>query len=75
MFSLMVVEKSTVSCRTIPICGAKRFLGQIAQIAAIEKDAAGCRIIEARHKAQQRALTRSGATHKGNAFAFRDRSG
>ena len=52
---------------------AKRFLSQLAHIAAIEKDPAGHRIIEARDEAQQRALARSGATHKCHAFAVRDR--
>ena len=52
---------------------AKRLFGQVAQIAAIEEDPAGDRIIEARHEAQQGALARSGSAHKGHAFAVRDR--
>ena len=70
MFSLIVRGKKHGILQDHSDLGAQRFLGQIAQIVAIEKDAAGCRIIESRHEAQQRALARPGATHKGHAFAL-----
>ena len=56
-----MVEKRSVSCRTIAICARSDFLVICAQIAAIERDAPGSRIVESRDQTQERAFARAGS--------------